>query len=569
MHRHRSTIPRQPLFGIAFAVAVLVALSVGVLIGVAGKASDGPPSAAQRADYANVLPAPVSAVAVGGQFVITPSTEIHISPGSAAARSVADYLASLLRPATGYAVPVTNARSSSSATTSGGIGLVLTDDKQLGAEGYRLDVADNQVTIKADQPSGLFHGVQTLRQLLPPQVEKRSAQKASSAGEPHGAEPSWAVPSGHILDYPRFTYRAAGLDVARHFFSVADVQRYIDEISLYKVNYLHLHLTDDQGWRLAINGWPKLTTIGAATEVGGGPGGFYTQDDYRKLVAYAQSRYITIVPEIDIPGHVTAALASYPTLSCHGKPQQVFTGIDSGFSSLCASKPTTYTFIDDVFRQLAALTPGPYIGIGGDEAKATSPTDYAKIVSRAASVVRAQGKVPWGWQETVAASDGSPPAISNPAASDPPVATYWNPGPPTPQLVQAANSGTRLVLDPASHTYLDQKYNADTTLGLKWAGYVDVQDTYNWDPATYLPGVNASSVLGVEADLWTETIAHNSDIDYMAFPRLPAVAELGWSSTAVHHWTAFQSRLAAQGPRWSLMGIGYYHSAQIPWPAGS
>lgn len=556
MHRYRSALSRRPVFGFAFAVLALVALGVGVSIGVHEGAPDGPPSAAQRADYADVLPAPVSAVAVGGQFVITPSTEIRVSPGSAAARDVGDYLASLLRPATGYAVRVADARPT---TASGGIGLVLADDTQLGAEGYRLDVADDQITIKANQPAGLFHGVQTLRQLLPPQVEARTVQKTA-----------WAVPSGHILDYPRFAYRAAGLDVARHFFSVADVERYIDEVSLYKVDYLHLHLTDDQGWRLAIDGWPNLTAIGAATEVGGGPGGFYTQDDYRKLVAYAQSRYITIVPEIDVPGHVTAALASYPALSCDGKPQRVFTGIDSGFSSLCAGKPITYTFLDDVFRQLAALTPGPYIGIGGDEAKATSTTDYTKIVSRAASAVRAQDKVPWGWQETIAAaaSAGSP-AVSSPDESGPSEATYWNPGFPTPQLVQAANSGTRLVLDPANHTYLDQKYNADTTLGLRWAGYIDVQDAYNWDPATYLPGVNATSILGVEADLWTETIARDSDIDYMAFPRLPAIAELGWSSTAVHHWTAFQARLAAQGPRWKVMGIGYYRSTQIPWPAGS
>lgn len=560
-HRLPSTRPRRPLFAVVFTIVALVGVGVGVAIGVTGTGGGGPsgqsgqstappPNATQRADYADVVPAPVSAVAGNGQFTVTAETGIDISPGSTpdddAIRNVADYLAALLRPATGYEVPVTNA----SAPPPGSIHLTITTnsrDAQLGTEGYRLDVTDNQITVTANQPPGLFHGIQTLRQLLPPQVEKHTV-----------LNPPLTVPVGHIVDYPRFAYRAAGLDVARHFFTVADVERYIDEVSLYKVNYLHLHLTDDQGWRLAIDGWPNLTSTGAATEVGSGAGGFYTQDDYRKLVAYAQSRFITIVPEIDVPGHVTAALASYPALSCGGKPQPVFTGISASYSSLCASKPTAYTFIDDVFRQLSALTPGPYIGIGGDEAQATALTDYAKIVDRAASDVRAHGKVPWGWQETTAASIGTPA-----------VATYWNPGLPTPQLKQAANSGTQLVLDPANHTYLDQKYDANTALGLQWAGYVNVQKAYDWDPATYLSGVETSAILGVEADLWTETIASNSDIDYMAFPRLPAVAELGWSPPTTHSWTAFRTRLAAQGPRWSAMGMNYYHSPQIPWPAGS
>lgn len=552
-------------------IALLVAgLGVGVAIGVQGAQSSAPPSAAQRADYADVVPAPVSAVATGGQFTITASTHIYVTAttradtganaGANASASnspsstlnVANYLAALLRTATGYAIPVTPT-STTPPNAPNGIRLVVpqSTDAQLGPEGYRLDVTADQISVTASQPAGLFHGVQTLRQLLPPQAEQRA--KPTTPATP------LAVPDGHILDYPRYTYRAAGLDVARHFFSVADVERYIDEVSLYKVDYLHLHLTDDQGWRLAINGWPKLTAVGAATEVGGGAGGFYTQDDFRKLVAYARSRYITIVPEIDMPGHVTAALASYAALSCDGKPRQVFTGIAAPYSSLCAGKKATYAFIDDVFRQLAALTPGQYVGIGGDEAQATSASDYAKIVDRAASDVRVQGKIPWGWEETVAASVGTPA-----------VATYWNTGAPAPGLEQAANSGTQLVLDPANHTYLDQKYTPDTVLGLKWAGYVDVRNAYDWNPATYLSGsgVKPPAILGVEADLWTETIASSSDIDYMLFPRLPAIAELGWSPATTHDWTAFRQRLAAQAPRWTAMGINYYRSTQVPWPPG-
>lgn len=537
---------RRSLIVISLVVLALCGIGVGIGIGVNGSHRDEAPDAAQRAAFADLIPAPINAAPSGGQFTVTGATSIHAPSGSASALAVADYLAAQLRPATGLALPVT-------ATDAGGAGvirLVLTGegDKQLGAEGYRLDISDDQITATAAQSAGLFHAVETLRQLMPPKSAARSAQPGIA----------WTVPAGHVLDYPRFAYRAAGLDVARHFFSVADVERYIDEIALYKVNYLHLHLTDDQGWRLAIDGWPYLTDVGATTQVGGGPGGFYTQDDYRKLVAYAQARYVTIVPEIDVPGHVTAALASYPALSCDGKPRPVFTGIAAGFSSLCAAKPATYTFLDDVIRQVAALTPGPYVGIGGDEAQATSAADYAKVVDRAAADVRADGKTPWGWQETATASIGTPT-----------VATYWNPSLPGAAIKQAANAGTQLVLDPANHTYLDQKYDKNTTLGLHWAGYVEVHDAYDWDPGAYLPGVNSSAILGVEADLWTETVATTADIDYMTFPRLAAVAELGWSPESSHDWTVFRTRLAAQGPRWNAMGVKYYHSPEISWPTGS
>jgi hexosaminidase len=532
---------------IALVALGLCGLGVGIGVGLRGGGSpgEGPPSTTQRADFADILPAPVSATPGGGQFTLTSATSIHAPADSAAARGVADYLAALLRPATGYPVPV----ASSDSGGAGVIRLALTgaDDKAQGTEGYRLDISNDQITATAAEPAGLFHAVQTLRQLLPPQVEAHSAHDVA-----------WTVPAGRILDYPRFAYRAAGLDVARHFFTVSEVERYVDEIALYKINYLHLHLTDDQGWRLAIDGWPNLTAVGGRTEVGGGAGGFYTQDDYRELVAYAQAHYVTIVPEIDVPGHVTAALASYPSLSCDGKPRSVFTGIDTGFSSLCAAKPTTYAFLGDVIRQVAALTPGRYIGIGGDEAQATSPADYAKVVGQAAVDVRAAGKTPWGWQETVSAAVGTPA-----------VAAYWNPGLPDAAIKAAANAGTKLVLDPANHSYLDQKYDQNTALGLHWAGYVEVQNAYDWDPGTYLPGVNQSAILGVEADLWTETVATAADIDYMAFPRLPAIAELGWSAQPAHSWAAFSRRLAAQGPRWRAMGVDYYHSPEIDWPAGS
>jgi len=546
-HRSRTGFPRRSLFAASFAVVVLVGIGVGVAIGVGPAHHDAPPTAVQASAYASILPAPVRATAAGGGFTVTASTSVSAPSGSAGARGVADYLAGLLRPATGYPVPVTTGGD-------GDIRLELgsaASGNQYGAEGYLLTVADRQIVIQANQPAGLFHGVQTLRQLLPAAIEQRTAQAVTSST-------AWSVPSGSVLDSPRFGYRAAGLDVARHFFTVPQVERYIDEISLYKIDYLHLHLTDDQGWRIAIDNWPNLTAVGGRTEIGGGAGGYYTQAQYRQLVAYAQSRFVTIIPEIDVPGHVTAALAAYPGLNCDGKARTPSTVIGGAFSSLCAGKPLTDTFLDDVIGQLAALTPGPYVGIGGDEAQATSPAAYAAIVDRAAADVRADGKIPWGWQETTAANPGTPD-----------VAAYWHTDPPTAQLKQAAGAGTKLVLMPANHAYLDQKYDQNTKLGLKWAGYVEVQDAYDWNPGTYLAGVDPSAVLGVEADLWTETVASSADIDYLAFPRLPAIAELGWSPAATHDWAAFRLRLAAQGPRWKALGVAYFKSPQVPWPAGS
>jgi hexosaminidase len=197
---------------------------------------------------------------------------------------VGDYLAAFLRRPTGYPLPVTPA----GAGAPSGIALLLSGaPASVGAEGYQLDVTGTAVVIRARQPAGLFAAVQTLRQLLPSTVESATVQPGP-----------WNVPGGRVVDYPRFAYRGAMLDVARHFFTVAQVERYVDQLARYKVNYFHLHLADDQGWRIAINGWDRLTSYGGGTQVGGGPGGFYPQDDYRAIVAYAQQRFITVVPEV-------------------------------------------------------------------------------------------------------------------------------------------------------------------------------------------------------------------------------------------------------------------------------
>jgi hexosaminidase len=493
------------------------------------------------ASIQNVVPAPVTVrPAPGVRFALGPSAKIFTVP---TADGVASYLAAILRRSTGYSVPVTPAPTGSPMP---GISLLLTGaNPSVGAEGYQLDVTAAAVVLRAQTPAGLFAGVQTLRQLLPGSIERSTPQ----AGP-------WTIPGGTIIDYPRFAYRGAMLDVARHFFGVAAVQRYIDQLAQYKINYFHLHLADDQGWRIAIDSWPRLTTVGGSTQVGGGPGGFYTKADYRAIVAYAQARFITVVPEIDMPGHVNAALASYADLNCNGVAPPLYTGTGVGFSSLCTSKAITYQFVDDVVGEVAALTPGPYLHIGGDEASATNAADYAMFMNRAQQIVANHGKTVLAWHQVA----GATPLPTT-------VAQFWGTTSNAPAVAAAAARGTKIVMSPANKAYLDMKYTASTVLGLSWAGLIEVMDAYNWDPATTVNGVGASSVRGAEAPLWTETIRTSADIEFMAFPRLPAIAELVWSPAATHNWTAFRTRLGAQAPRWTAQNINFYRSPQVAWAA--
>ncbi|GHJ28120.1 beta-N-acetylhexosaminidase [Streptomyces hygroscopicus subsp. sporocinereus] len=493
-----------------------------------------------------VVPAPASVRPAAGSYAIRPDTRIRVSgtDGSARpARRVGDYLAKVLRPSTGYRLPVT--------TRSGGDGIRLrlmpdgAGVRKLGAEGYRLEVTSRAITLSARGSAGLFHGVQTLRQLLPASVERTTRQPGP-----------WRVSGGTITDVPRYAWRGAMLDVSRHFFGVDQVKRYIDQLALYKFNTLHLHLSDDQGWRIAIDSWPRLATYGGSTQVGGGPGGYYTKADYREIVRYAASRELTVVPEIDLPGHTNAALASYAELNCDGVARPLYTGTDVGFSSLCVPKEVTYDFVDDVIGELAALTPGRYLHIGGDEAHSTSHEDYAAFMDRVQPIVAKYGKTVVGWHQLT----GARPAKGA-------IAQYWGLNGSEKEVAEAAKAGTRLILSPANRAYLDMKYDADTPLGLAWAGYVEAKQSYDWDPGAYVKDAPASSVLGVEAPLWSETLLTSPQLEYMAFPRLPGIAELGWSPASTHDWSDYRARLAAQGPRWDALRIAYYHSPQIPWPS--
>ncbi|MFJ2646450.1 beta-N-acetylhexosaminidase [Streptomyces sp. NPDC087420] len=548
MRQHRTFFS---LFG-----SLLLVVAAGISsVAAAPASSDRPasPTPATRS-LGDVVPVPASVRPGGSPYTITPFTWIGVvsGPGQAkAARTVGSYLAGVLRPSTGYALPVVP---DLGLGPGGGIRLRLatgSGGRSLGDEGYRLESGRTGVTISAYRPAGLFHGVQTLRQLLPATVEKSSRQSGP-----------WTVAGGTITDTPRYAYRSAMLDVSRHFFTVGQVKRYIDQLALYKINTLHLHLSDDQGWRIAIDSWPRLATYGGSTQVGGGVGGYYTKAQYRELVAYAASRHLEVVPEIDMPGHTNAALASYAELNCDGVAPPLYTGTQVGFSSLCVPDAVTYDFVDDVVRELAALTPGRYLHIGGDETHATSHEDYVTFMEKAQAVVGKYGKTVVGWHELT----GAHPVEGA-------VAQWWGRDRTSAavreQVAAAAKSGTRLVLSPADRVYLDMKYDPSTVLGQTWAGYIEVDRAYDWDPATYLAasGVPASAILGVEAPLWTETLSTSDHLEAMTFPRLQGVAELGWSPAATHDWSAFKVRLAAQGPRMTALGIDYYRSPLVPWPA--
>uniref|UniRef100_UPI003567DB72 family 20 glycosylhydrolase n=1 Tax=Draconibacterium sp. TaxID=1965318 RepID=UPI003567DB72 len=332
---------------------------------------------------------------------------------------------------------------------------------------------------------------------------------------------------------------------------VEEVKQFIDFLAMYKMNVLHLHLSDDQGWRIEIKSWPKLTEIGGQTEVGGGEGGFYTQEQYKELVQYAADRQIMIVPEIDMPGHTNAALASYAELNCDGKARELYTGTEVGFSTLCTDKEITYQFIDDVIRELAEITPGEYIHIGGDESHVTAHDDYVYFVNRVQEIVKKHGKKIIGWDE-----------IANAKLIDDVTVQFWA---DVENTTMGVAKGAQVLMSPAARAYLDMQYDSTTHLGLHWAGYIEVDHGYDWDPATLVEGITKENILGIEAPLWSETVTNIDEVEYMVFPRLPGYAEIGWTAPGERSWDEYKTRLAKHGKRFEALGIDYYKSALVPW----
>jgi hexosaminidase len=554
-------------------------MSTAALIGaaLAGPASaatsNGPPDP--------IIPKPVSFTPGSGHFTLSPTSRIvaNSSPAAAIARDLADQL----RPATGYALPVTNrAPRSGDITLDIGRPPAIKHDRT--GEAYVLTITGSGVRLEAPTPHGLFDGIQSIRQLLGPWIAAHSRQPGP-----------WTMPAATVVDYPRYQYRGYMLDIARHFEPPSVVERLIDEVSAYKIDVFHLHLSDDQGFRIVINGFPRLTAIGGQGSVGTGgrtmdPGGYWTQAQYRAVVAYAAAHFITVIPEVDSPGHDNAIImseygdTSNPRLDGHPQsincsvsnpPQWNYTE-DVGYSALCPESPDTWRIMTAIIDQLSAMTPGPYYDLGGDEVPNTllSQTRYAAFLNREFGIVGTAHKTVMGWAD-IAGPDVTPPAGS--------VAEYWQPAAGNdPNAVtgrEAVAKHLKVVMAPANHAYLDQKDIVDgakvvpPTLGLHWACPTgcDVDAFYNWDPGHLVTGVtDADGVIGVEATLFGETVVNRSNDEYMTFPRLLATAELGWSPYVVRQATSpayadFLARLAGQGARLMAGGVNFYPSTEVPW----
>jgi hexosaminidase len=517
-----------------YAITALLLIS---MLFIHGSSFSKTPSDLSKSD---LIPKPVSITATGGYFSVKTGTEIYINGESRELIQIGQYLAEKLKRSTGFGL---NVKTATQAPGSGNIYLTLTEDNSLlnlGDEGYELVITKKLVILTANTPAGLFRGIQSIRQLLPAKIEMVTKQSGP-----------WEIPTGTITDYPLYSYRGMMLDVSRHFFVAGDVEKLMEYLAYYKMNTLHLHLSDDQGWRIEIKSWPELAKHGGSTQVGGGKGGYYTQEQYRELVQYAKDRYITIVPEIDMPGHTNAALASYAELNCSGKATELYTGTEVGFSTLCTTLDVTYKFIDDVVGELAALTPGPYIHIGGDESHSTKREDYIPFINKVQDIVLAHGKKVLGWDDIAIAS--LKPNV---------VAQHWanvkNAG-------MAVGQGAKILMSPAIKAYLDMQYDKSTKLGLHWAAYIEVDSAYIWDPAKLIPGVTKENILGIEAALWTETITNMDEIEYMVFPRLPGYAEIGWTPSSSRSWDEYKIRLAKQGERFKALDINYYPSRLVPW----
>ena len=506
---------------------------------------------AEASSTLNVIPKPSEYTMNEGTFTLGADAEIAViaeDDGAAAElTNTGEYIAEVFRASTGYELPVVE----KTEPENGDITLRLDPDGGYAEQAYAIDVTTDQVIIEAGAPVGIFYGVQTLRQMFPSEIESETLVN----------DVTWNVPCSSLSDEPEYGLRSMMLDVTRHFFTVDQVKRQLDMLSQYKINTLHMHMSDDQGWRLEIKGemygesLDKLRTIGAQTScnTNGIRAGQYTQEEFKEIVAYANERYIQIVPEFDMPSHAWAALVSLSFLNSteDGRPPangydntRPYEGWDVGFNSLECRNEKTYEFIDEVFRQVSEISPSKYIHIGGDEAHVTSHDDYVYFMNRVTEIAKKYGKTPIGWQNYDT-------AVEDPEGT---VTQFWSTG------NAKFEEGINYVVSPADHAYMDMKYDSDCPYGLEWATHNPVDDSYNWDPTDY---GSKDQIVGVETCLFTETIATDEALDFMIYPRVLGHAEIGWTAKEDRSWDEYKTRLATHDERLELQGIGYKRDAMI------
>lgn len=504
-----------------------------------------------------IIPQPVKTETKNGSFVIDSETILE-AVGSDDVRKVALYLEDMVSAASTFDLKIDTVGNAS------GPKIVLEQSLKGSEEGYALKVSSDEIRITGSTAAGIFYGVQTLRQLLPPAIENKSKSVSS-----------WHVPAVEIEDSPAYTWRGMHLDVSRHFFSVDFIKRFIDRLALYKFNKLHLHLTDDQGWRLQIKRYPELTEKGAWRTLNNQDsvcldrakdnpdfalpeeffqiregkkmyGGFYTQEEMKEVIAYASERQITIVPEIDMPGHMNAAILANPALTCVDK-----SGWGKLFTiPLCPCEETTYTFVEDVLKEVAALFPGEFIHIGADEVDETSWLKssacqslmkangykttkelHGYFVNRVNRIVKSLGKKAIGWDEI----------LDSGLADTSVTVMYWRAWvKDAPQ--QAVSRGHQLIMSPVSHHYFD--YEPDNST---------LKRVYDFNPVAGLDASN--TVVGMQANIWTEYIPTVARLDYLTMPRMIALAENGWSKTK--DWNDFSKRMSHHYARLDTLNIHY------------
>ena len=515
--------------------------------------------AAGQATAQQLIPQPVKMTPRAGAFEITPRTVIWSDRASA---PVARQLARYLEPAAGFTVRVVTGG------TPPARAIALRHDpalKRLGPEGYTLDVRPTSIAIRAPQAAGLFYAVQSIRQLLPPEIMREAAVTGVA----------WRVPAVSIEDHPRFGWRGGHLDAGRHFMPKEFVKKYIDLLALHKFNVFHWHLTEDQGWRLEIKQYPKLTEIGAwrketlvgrprrdAQFDGKRHGGFYTQDDAREVVAYAKARFITVVPEIEMPGHAQAAIAAYPELGVTGEPVEVATtwGV---FSDILNAEPSTITFMQNVLKEVMDIFPSRYIHIGGDEADKAKWKASERIQARIKQLglkdehelqswfirqmdafLVSHGRRLVGWDE-----------ILEGGLAENAVVMSWR---GVKGGIEAAQAKHDVVMAPTSHTYFDYAQSKAPGEPVSASSFLPLETVYAFEPVPKeLEGELAKHVLGAQGQLWSEYMPNVKQVEYQAFPRMAALSEVVWSPKEARDYNAFLQRLTAHQQRLRILDVNF------------
>ncbi len=566
-----------------FSLLLLVALSFQAYsqAGVAGSSMEEALIGVNHGEEISIIPAPVSVIKGEGHFVLPENVTIQ-SPASAELKQAVAFLQERLSIPTGSYVSNVNAP-----TATATIKLILNDrvNPALGKEGYELSITPNFITIKANKAAGIFYGIQSLIQLFPVEIESKEPAENIE----------WTAPCVEITDYPRVGWRGLMFDVARHFFTKAEVKQYIDAMVRYKYNLLHLHLTDDEGWRIEIKGLPKLTEVGAwrvnkvgefgnfippAADEPRTYGGFYTQEDIKELVQYAKERFVDILPEVDVPGHSLAVIAAYPELSCTpgAENYRVRSGerimdwsrgappIALVDNTLCPANEKVYSFLDTVITQIAALFPFEYLHMGGDEAPFNfwEKNDSIKTLmqreglrnmhevqgyfeKRVQKIVESKGKKFMAWDEVLNGNLTSDAAIMS-----------WR---GMQYGIQAAKKKHEVVMSPTTYAYLDYM-QADQITEPKVYASLRLSKSYEFDPIP--AGVDPKYIKGGQANLWTEQVYNIRQAEYMTWPRGFAIAESVWSAPEKKNWNNFFNRVEKHFKRLDIAETKYAPSVYDP-----